>query len=230
MNKLMLINALLFFLFFSTVSFSQKGQMLSKEDNDPRAKRILEKMKKEFDSYGSVEIVFDLELELPNQPKETQKGRVLQDGNKFVVLLADQEIYCDGKSVWLYLKSNNEVQINSFDPNDKDGFMTPRDMLYLYEKGEFAYAVVGESKPKPGVVGTDIEFKPLDTKSEYSKFRLSVDEKSNKMLSLKVFSKDGSRYTLQLHEVLPNKKFTASQFVFDSGKHKGIYIEDLRID
>ena len=210
-------------------SLSAQKQMTSKKDNDPNAKRILDKLKKEYDSYKTMELNFSLELELPGQPKETQKGLVAQDGNKYLVKLDQQEIYCDGKLLWVYLKKNNEVQINNFNPKDAEGIITPKDMMQLYSKGNFAYAITGEGTENNQAV-TFIEFKPLDADSEYSKFRLAVDTKLNKMVSMKVFSKDGSRYTLTVKELTPNKKFDNGFFVFNTSKYKGIRVEDLRID
>lgn len=206
-----------------------QNQMLSKKDNDPNAKRILDKLKKEYDIYKSIELSFTLELELPGQPKETQKGLVAQQGNKYMIRLDQQEIYCDGKLLWVYLKKNNEVQINNFNPDDTEGIITPQDMIQLYSKGEFVYAVTGEGTENNQQV-TYIEFKPLDTNSEYSKFRLAVNTKLNKLVSLTVFSKDGSRYRLIVNEFTPNKKFENGYFVFNTSKYKGIRIEDLRID
>lgn len=204
-------------------------QMLSKKDNDPNAKRILDKLKKDYDSFKSIELSFTLELELPGQPKEIQKGLVAQQGNKYMIRLDQQEIYCDGKLLWVYLKKNNEVQINNFNSNDTEGIITPQDMMQLYSKGQFVYAVTGEGTENNQQV-TFIEFKPLDANSEYSKFRLAVNTKLNKMVSLKVFSKDGSRYHLIVNEFTPNKKFENGYFVFNMSKYKGIRVEDLRID
>ncbi|MBK7010096.1 MAG: hypothetical protein IPH36_16390 [Saprospiraceae bacterium] len=70
-------------------------------DSDPKAKKILDALKKEYNGYKSMEVVFELVLELKGQPAETQKGKLIQQGKKYQVSIADQEIYCDGKAVWL---------------------------------------------------------------------------------------------------------------------------------
>lgn len=49
-----------------------------------------------------MEVKFKMELELPNQPKELQKGTIIQDGIKYQVKMKDQEIYADGKTIWIY--------------------------------------------------------------------------------------------------------------------------------
>ena len=218
------------FLFLAVLNLTAQGNTYtSAKDSDPEAKKILDKLKKDYDSYKSLEVDFDLVLELPGQTKEVQKGTVRQSGDKFMAKVASQEIYCNGKSLWLYLKDNNEVQINDYNANTAGDMMTPKDMLRMYEDGKYAYAITDE-QIVDGVLCTLIEFKPLDKNSEYFKLRLAVDKKSKKAKHLKVFSKDGSKYTLQINKLTPNPVFAASAFEFNKAKYPGVRIEDLRLD
>ena len=47
---------------------------------------------------------------------------------------------------------------------------------------------------------------------------------------MKVFSKDGSRYTLKIIDIRANMNYTSDVFAFDESKYPGIHVEDLRID
>jgi outer membrane lipoprotein carrier protein len=76
---------------------------------------------------------------------------------------------------------------------------------------------------------TQIEFKPKDKKSEYSKLRISIDEKAGAIEHIKAFAKDGSRYTFSVTKLTPNKAFDADYFKFDAKKYPGVKVEDLRI-
>lgn len=51
-----------------------------------------------------MEVKFEMELELPSQPKEVQKGSVIQDGKKYQVKMKDQEITPNGKAVDMFKK------------------------------------------------------------------------------------------------------------------------------
>lgn len=220
----------LILLFHLPALFSFGQNTFSKaSDSDPKAKKILDALKKEYNSYKSMEVAFDLLLELKGQPAETQKGKLIQQGKKYFVSISDQEIYCDGKSVWLYLKSNKEVQINSYEEGPGAEIMSPAEMMRMYESGQYVYGIVGNATEN-GTKVTQIEFKPLDKKSEYSKIRLSVAEGNKRATSIKVFSKDGSRYTLNIKNLVPNKTYTPETFAFNAKKHPGVHIEDLRID
>lgn len=206
----------------------QKNNLTGK-DNDPKAKIILDNLKKQIDSYKTIELKFELESALPNQSVDIQKGTYIQDGKKYQVKLKDQDIYTDGTTSWVYLKTSNEVQIN--DANDESGsvFLSPKQLMALYTKGEYAYSIVEERKIGKTIY-TDIEFKPLIKKSEFAKLRLTIDKKANKLLSLRVFSKDGSRFTIKVSELLSNKKYDASFFTLNTKSLKGVHVEDLRMN
>lgn len=217
----------LIFCLMTMMSFGQT--MVSVEDNDPAAKKILDKLKAEYDSYKSMEVSFELVLELPQQEAEIQNGLVIQDGEKYKMELDDRAIYSDGEIVVLHVKKNNEAQITDAEMDEESNMMSPKDMLQLYESGEFVYGITAEPLLN-GKKATQIEFKPLDRDSEFSKMALYVDKKTQKMAQMKVFSKDGSRYTLKINDITANKKYGPEVFIFDESKFPGIHVEDLRID
>jgi outer membrane lipoprotein carrier protein len=211
---------------FAGSVFAQKAAPAEK--NDPEAKKLLDKVRKKYDGYKTLEAGFSLIIELPGQPKETQKGTIAQDGDKFKLVMNDQSIISDGKSTWVYLKKNNEVQINNTDKADANGFLTPKELLNRYQKGDFLYAIT-EKVTEGGKVLTQVEFKPKDKNSEYSKLRVSIDAKNNTIESIKAFAKDGSRYSFNITKLTPNKKFAATEFTFDKTKYPHVKVEDLRM-
>lgn len=198
------------------------------EKSDPQAKKVLDKIRKKYDSYKTVEATFSLTIEVPGQVKEVQKGTIAQQDKKFRLDMSDQLIVSDGVTTWAYKKKDNEVQINNADPNDENALMTPKDLLGRYQKGDFLFAITDKTT-EGGKVLTQIEFKPKDAHSEYSKLRVAIDEKAGTIQSIKGFAKDGSRYTFVITRLTPNKPLVAGQFGFDPKQYKGIRVEDLRI-
>lgn len=212
--------------FITVASYAQKPTSTA---SDPKAKVILDKLKKEYNNYKTMEVQFQMDLELPNKPIETQKGVLIQDNKKFKLAMKEQEIYSDGKNTWIYLISNKEVQILDAMEDSQSDFMSPKKMMTIYESGDYQYAIVDE-RNVGGQQFVDIEFKPLSKKVEFSKIRLTVDKKSNKMIALRMFLKDGSRYTLKMNNLITNKKYDASLFVLNTKALKGVQIEDLRLN
>jgi outer membrane lipoprotein-sorting protein len=196
--------------------------------SDPAAKAILDDMKSEYDSYKSVEIEFTLEIELPEQAMETQKGKIIQRKEKYAVSLDDQAIYCDGETVWVHLKDNKEVQINDYEEDTGGDIMSPKDILSVYESGEYEYVLVNEQR-EDGAKIQQIEFKPLDRDSEYSKMRLTLVKGSKQLKRVKIFAKDGSRFTMKVDKLKSNSDYLDSTFKFNADDYPGIYVEDLRL-
>lgn len=209
--------------------FAQSKAPATAEKSDPEAKKILDKIRKKYEGYKTLEAAFSLTIEIPGKDNEVQKGTVGQEDKKFRLDMEQQVIVSDAKTTWVYLKKENEVQINDADPADtENGFLTPKDLLKRYQKGDYTYAVTDKTTEN-GKLLTHIEFKPNDKKSEYSKLRVSVDEKAGSIQSVKAFAKDGSRYTFAVSKLTPNKQFAADHFSFDTKKYPGIKVEDLRL-
>ena len=59
---------------------------------------------------------------------------------------------------------------------------------------------------------------------------ITLDIKKNELRNIKAFSRDGSRYTLLIEKLTPNKTFGAETFKFDATKYPGVEMEDLRVE
>lgn len=199
------------------------------EQSDPEATKILDKLKKKYDSFSSMEADFTLEMKLSGQETETQKGKIVQSGEMYYLSLDDQEIYNNGTYVWIHMKSNKEVQLSEADFDEEGEIMSPKDMLRVYESNEYIYAITDE-RTENGSKVTDIEFKPLDRDSEYIKMRISINRKDNMMKKIAIFARDGSRYTVNLDNIESNKTYDDKIFAFDKAAWPGVHVEDLRID
>lgn len=199
------------------------------EKSDPEAKKVLDRVRKKYESYKTFEVAFSFTIEQAEQPKQVQKGVIGQDGDKFKLDMSDQLVIDDTKTTWIYLKKNNEVQITDSEPSNSDlGFFSPRQLLKRYQKGDFLYAISDKISEGSKVI-TYIEFKPVDRRFEYSKVRIGIDEKTGTIQSIKAFGKNGDRYTFTVNRFYPNKALDANYFKFDSSKFPGVHVEDLRM-
>jgi outer membrane lipoprotein carrier protein len=216
--------------FLVLIGFQAFTQNVAKsETSDPQAKILLDKVKKQYDSYKSLQADFSLLIEFPEQPKETQKGKIYQAGDKYRVETSSQTVISDGKTVWFYTRKNNECQVNDATATKSmGGVVSPKEIVRMYEKGDYIYALAGEATEN-GVVCKGIEFKPVSKNSEFTKLRLAIDKKTNKMVSMRTFSKDGSRYTFLVSKTDANKTVNQGLFVFDKAQFPGVHLEDLRM-
>ncbi len=223
------ISFLVLITFWGLTATGQNTQYVKASESDPEAKTILDKLRKKYDGYQSLEAAFKLEIELPEKDKEVQKGKIARQGAKYWLELPAQSVLSDGKALWMILHGNKEVQINDLpDPEETAGsLLTPESIFNFYQKGEFVYQLLNEYS-KGGVVVQEVEFKPLDKNSEYAKLRMEVNKGKNEIMSVKAFARDGSRYTFSIEQFTPNKSFAANYFSFDKNKYQGYHLEDLR--
>ncbi|MEM1217769.1 MAG: outer membrane lipoprotein carrier protein LolA [Bacteroidota bacterium] len=209
------------------LSAQEKNDYSSSTQSDPAAKAVLDKVRAKFEGYSSLEAEFSLVIELPEEPKEVQKGKLQQKGEKFRLNLESHGIVSDGQSIWLHIKNAEEVQISDVEEGDGD-LLSPKDLLQIYESEDYVYVLANEFMENNRPV-QQIEFKPLDRDSEYSKLRMTLDKKSADIVRIKVFAKDGSRYTLNMNKMKPNVSFAADHFTWTKKECPSCYVEDLRL-
>jgi len=222
-------------IFFSTSlmasGIAQKQDFTKSADNDPAATKILDKVSKKYEAYKSIEADFSLEIEIPEEPVETQKGLMKTQGKKYYVDLSEMTLICDDESFWMVDKRNKEVQENDAPDEEEledEGMLSPQEFYNFYKKGKYVYALTNAlTEDRKPVL--QIEFKPLDDDSEYSKIRMTIEKKTSTVKRVKVFSKDGSRFTLKINKLTPNKKFTKADFVLNKSDYKGYHIENVRM-
>lgn len=214
-------------LFMASLS-AQTNQYLSGKDSDPEAVALLNKLKVKYEGFENMKMDFSLEIEIPEEDMIVQKGLIYQKDKQFHLDFEQQSVTSNGEDVWIHLKNNNEVQIHSASTlEEEDSFMSPQNLLKLYESDAFIFAISDEIKQNGKIVAL-IECKPIDEDSEFSKLRMTVDTRDLNMVSVKAFSKDGSRYTFVNNDLASNVSIPAGTFEFDASKFPDIYVEDMR--
>src|SRR3954465_6165299 len=82
--------------------------------NDPAAKKILDVVSNKFKTYKAPQASFTYRVEnAQGKALSTKKGTVTMKGGKYKATMDGLEIYSDGRTVWNYDKSANEVTVNN---------------------------------------------------------------------------------------------------------------------
>ena len=199
------------------------------ETSDPKAKTLLDKVKKLYESYSTIETGFTLSLKLAEQSKEeVQKGRIYQEGDKYHAELGKTLIISDGKTIWQ--KEGNSVKIMSNSGKKSGELMSPKDLVNIYQKKDYIYTLMGETSDGWSKKATVVVFKPTNRKGDYTQIKAIIDQKTNQVVSITAFGRDQSRYKLSLEQPVTNKKYAAGFFAFDKSKYPNVKVEDLRVD
>jgi len=207
-----------FTLLISLVSLPLIGQ-------DATANRILNNVSRTYQTYKSIKAGFTIDIKnTQNNSTIKQVGTLYLKGKKFRIKLTDQEIYCDGKTMWTYFKEENEVQITKYDPNTQE--INPSEIFTIYQKG-FNYKYIGESIIS-GKTVQKIEMTPTDKTKPYFKVKLNIEKASNKITNMSVYNKNGIRSNYAITSFKSNLPISDGFFKFDPKTKPGVIEIDLR--
>jgi outer membrane lipoprotein carrier protein len=192
---------------------------------DPKALEILEAMSKKYRSYTSFEasITSTLTNEIEGTREEI-KGKITVKGEKFRLVMDDQEIINNGTTVWTYLPAAKEVNIDNYDPNSDE--INPTKIYDLYKKG-FKYLFLEETIEN-SVLCDVIDLVPEKKDAQYFKIRMNISKKDKNIVSWTMFDKSGNRYKYTITKFTPNVAVADTYFTFDPKKYPGVEIIDLR--
>ena len=74
----------------------------------------------------------------------------------------------------------------------------------------------------------NIELTPTDKSKNFFKVLVDVDKKNQTLARMRVFEKNGNRYTYEITNFKPNGAVTDDLFTFDAKKYPGVEVVDLR--
>lgn len=192
---------------------------------DPKALDILEAMSNRYKSIPTFEanITSTLTNEVDGVHEEF-KGKITVKGDKFRLQLDDQEIINNGTTVWQYIPSAKEVNIDNYDPDSED--INPTKILNAYKKG-YKYLYL-EENVENGVACDVVDLVPENKDAQYFKVRMNISKKDRSMLSWTMFEKNGNRFKYSITKFQPGVDVADNYFTFDTSKYPGVEVIDLR--
>lgn len=178
-------------------------------------------MKKAAGKFGNVSFSVTATV-LDSKKKETlrQSAQVLYCKGHYRVTVADQEIICNGTTVWQWNKSAKEVVVNNMS-NDDMNLFNPARLLASYDKNFRAKYIRTDDD---GTAVVDLQ--PRSARS-FHKIRLFMVEKSGLLRRMEVHKFDSGREVYDISN-FKNAGTSASQFTFDAAKHPGVEVIDMR--
>jgi len=217
------------FLFSGTILQAQDKQYIKSQDSDPEAISLIKNLRKKYDAFKTIEADFRLDIHLPNQKVESQKGQLKRQGDMVRFQLGDQEGIINTDAAYIIQHGNKEVMINNIpEPGEMNGMLTPQTLFSFYEGDNYVLALQGKDVEN-GRLLQNIELKPVDRdNSEFTKLRLKVDKAKTELATIEAFTRDGSRYTFHLDKTKGNVTLTSKTFSFNKAEFPGYHVEDMR--
>ena len=188
------------------------------QDSETKARDILSKISEETNSYSNMSFNFNLAIK-SQDINETQIGFAILSGEKFYYSTEDRQVNSDGKSVWTYMKYDNECYID--DINDLSEGLNPSEIMTIWEDN-FKVNFIDESIVD-GEKIQKIKLYPVDVKnSKYHTVILKVNEEIKQIKSATIKTKDGVTLIFSISKMEANKKIKEGQFSWNSTNYPGV--------
>ncbi|GEM_PF-728013 len=218
MNKLnFIIPALLFVFTFGSAFTSFQ---------DAKADKILKDSKATFQSLSdfSADFVYSIRNNaLADSRSIVKKGKIKLKGNKFFVVLDEQEIYCDGETQWIHHKTDKEVNIFPYDPEES---LNIASIFEVYEaNGKSRY----EGVEKVDASNCDKIFLSIvDKTMDYNRATLWINQKTKLPAKALLLDRNQTATEIKFSNVKVNQKYPDSDFAFDINKYQNVEVYDER--
>ena len=190
---------------------------------DPEALKILSEFSRKATEAPSVTIDFKL-ITNDSQAGDvtTMSGSAIISGDKYKLVLDDNNIWTDGSNVWNYLPDANEVTITETDPDD-DSFITRPSLLFtMYEEG-YKIRLVEQTSSE-----WVIDLYPEDIASDLIRIRLKIGKTLYDLIGAEYKTKDGVTMTLTVDKYDLTFKPAGDFFTFKPADYKDVDIIDMR--
>ncbi len=193
-----------------------------KAQDDIKAKKVLDELSTKTKAYTTIKAEFEFTNEKKDKSKDIQKGKIETKGNKYKLEIPGHEIYCDGKTVWDFIKDANEVQIKDMEVAGDDA-INPSTIFTIYEKG---YKFKFESED--ATIQTISLFPTNPDKKKFHTIKLFIEKNKKQISSVKMLMKDGSTQTYQIKSFVGNIDLPDTDFKFEKKAHPAVEVDDLR--
>jgi len=201
------------FLLLTFLSFSQT-----------KVPSLLDEVSAKAKSSKSIKAEFTYSME-NKQAKlnESKSGSLLVSGDKYKLMLAGQQVFCDGKTIWTFIKESNEVQINTLEHNEEA--LTPSKLLSSYNTDYKSKPL--RDKPNSDPNTESFELTPNNSKN-FIKAILVVDKIKKQVKSFSLFDKNGNTFTYKVTKFQTDLPVTPADFTFEPANYPGVEIIDMR--
>ncbi|MCL1973358.1 MAG: outer membrane lipoprotein carrier protein LolA [Bacteroidetes bacterium] len=196
----------------------------------PNAAQIMERFGARMRESAALELHFDfLGADAKGVALDPLAGVMYIQGNDYVVLNAEVEVYVQGVTKWVYTPGINEAIIMGHDPLSADLADNPFLLFSAKLSRDYRLTDKPEYYSDKGVDIVALNLIPTAKNPAYTSLLLRINSRTFLPHSLLYLSKDGARYEAVITAcTLQNEGYPPDHFVFKEKEHPGVFISDLR--
>lgn len=189
--------------------------------NAQSAETILKSAIDKLKSYENISIEFDYNMiNAEAGIYETMEGAAFLQGNAYRMLVMDQEIICNGKTMWIYTPENEEVIISDANEDNSGNPLKLIESYYENVTAKFINEDNGSIKK--------IEATPTSPEEIFSNMIITIDIKSLNIKDIHIFDSNDNEFVYVINKFVTNQKLPADFFTFKEQEHPDAEIIDMR--
>src|SRR5690606_27757083 len=194
---------------------------------DQTAETILNNVSERYQSLSGLTATFDYTYSTsPGDVAEKSTGQVAVKGNKYKLVLNDQEIYNNGKTGWTYINSNNLKEVTNHSVEGRADEWQSSNSYNLYKKG-YDYKLLGEKQQNDTTI-QEIELSAQKRNNQFQRIKLFVDKAKMDLLGWEIQDEMGGVFSYRFRDINTQANLPDSHFIFDTQKHPDVEVIDLR--
>ena len=221
-------NILLSLLFFGFAFSGNTQNNTTFQDQDPKAKIILDKLEAKHKKIDNLVIDFSAKIYGGKIKTQSLSGKAYKSKKKYAYITKDYIVKSNGKSNWSYAKKDNEVTISSEeDAEEESALMNPTKLLTIWQKG-FKYKYVGE-KTIGGKKTQIVKLFPKNIKkSKFHTIELNINKSKNELTKIMIKGRDGVNMDFTIKKFKSGQTIPAKTYTFDKSKYPNCTENDMR--
>ena len=161
--------------------------------------------------------------ERTNPEKYISSGTITLKGNKFFLETNEMKAWFNGKTQWEYSPQSNEVSVT--EPTEKEWAQTNPIAILAGFKSKSTIRFSDKAKATQNYV---IEMTPKPRNKVVEQIEVQINKSTGNLVSLKLINKNGSVTSVTLNNFQKGISVNDNMFVYNTEKHKGVVINDLR--
>ena len=198
-----------YILFAALISF----QISFAQNNDAKAKKILDDVSAKFKTYKGVTANFTINIfTSKGKPNGVKNGTIYLKGNKYKLKQGKAEIICDGNKTYNY-DGNKTITVSGADESNQT--LSPQNLLTNFYDKDFTYKLVSST----GGSFDEIELVPVDKRKNFQKVNVFIDKVKKMITKAKIVDKSNNTIQFSLSNVQYNTVLADKLFVFDKSKY-----------
>jgi outer membrane lipoprotein carrier protein len=179
--------------------------------SNPKADKVIKASQDKFNALADVTADFSYTLTNPEMKKPVaKKGTVILKKNKYKIVFADEEMYCNGKYTWVLMNADKEILKNDFNAKED---LSPDRLYKTYKEG----AKSDYNGEEAGAHKVTIFANNDD--GDIWKTTLWINMESKMIDKAIMFARNGSQYTYVMTNIKVATGVTDAIFSLDEKKY-----------